>query len=145
MQGTSVGTLTGVDGKYSLQVPTGSTILQFSFIGYTAVSVPIGGRSVIDAALNQALTGLDEVVVVGYGTLKKKPVTGATVQVKGEAIQKLSTVSPMTLKGQTPGLSIIKNTRQPGDGYKVNIRGMGTIGNLTASVCNRRCSRRKHR
>ncbi len=80
--------------------------------------------------LTRHLTGLDEVVVVGYGTLKKKLVTGATVQVKGEDIQKLSTVSPMTaLQGQTPGLSIIKNTGQPGDGYKVNIRGMGTIGN----------------
>jgi len=68
--------------------------------------------------------------VVGYGTLKKKLVTGATVQVKGEDIQKLSTMSPMTaLQGQTPGLSIIKSTGEPGAGFKVNIRGMGTIGN----------------
>jgi TonB-dependent starch-binding outer membrane protein SusC len=130
VQGTSVGTLTGVDGKFSLTVPAGGTTLQFSFIGFTPQDVNISGRSVIDITLKEAVTGLDEVVVVGYGTLKKKLVTGATVQVKGEDIQKLSTVSPMTaLQGQTPGLSIIKNTGQPGDSYNVNIRGMGTIGN----------------
>lgn len=130
VQGTSVGTLTGVDGRYSLQAPAGATTLQFSFIGYATLNEPIGGRTAVDVALTEMVTGLDEVVVVGYGTLRKKLVTGATVQVKGEDIQKLSTVSPMTaLQGQTPGLSIIKNTGQPGDGFKVNIRGMGTIGN----------------
>jgi len=130
VQGTSAGTLTGADGRYSLAVPAGGTALKFSFIGYNEQEIPIEGQSVIDVTLEEALLGLDEVVVVGYGTLKKKLVTGATVQVKGDDIQKMSTISPMTaLQGQTPGLSIIKNTGQPGDGFKVNIRGMGTIGN----------------
>lgn len=130
VQGTTVGTLSGVDGKYSLPVPAGATTLRFSFIGFGDQEVAIAGRTVIDVTLEETLTGLDEVVVVGYGTQKKKLVTGSTVQVKGDDIQKLSTVSPMTaLQGQTPGLSIIKNTGQPGDGFKVNIRGMGTIGN----------------
>jgi TonB-linked outer membrane protein, SusC/RagA family/TonB-dependent outer membrane receptor, SusC/RagA subfamily, signature region len=130
VQGTSVGTLTGVDGKYSLTVPAGGTTLQFSFIGFTPMDVAISGRSVVDVTLTEAVTGLDEVVVVGYGSLKKKLVTGATIQVKGEDIQKLTTMSAMTaLQGQTPGLSIIKNTGEPGAGFKVNIRGMGTIGN----------------
>lgn len=130
VKGTSVGTLTGADGKYSLPVPAGSTTLQFSFIGYANQEVAIAGRSVINVTLSESLTGLDEVVVVGYGSLKKKLVTGATIQVKGDNIQKLSTVSPMTaLQGQTPGLSIIKTTGEPGAGFKVNIRGMGTIGN----------------
>lgn len=130
VQGTTVGTLSGVDGKYSLPVPAGATTLRFSFIGFGDQEVAVAGRTVIDVTLEETLTGLDEVVVVGYGTQKKKLVTGSTVQVKGDDIQKLSTVSPMTaLQGQTPGLSIIKNTGQPGDGFKVNIRGMGTIGN----------------
>ncbi|MBK7480603.1 MAG: TonB-dependent receptor [Bacteroidales bacterium] len=130
VQGTTVGILSGVDGRYSLPVPAGATTLRFSFIGFGDQEVAIAGRSVIDVTLEESLTGLDEVVVVGYGTQKKKLVTGSTVQVKGDDIQKLSTVSPMTaLQGQTPGLSIIKNTGQPGDGFKVNIRGMGTIGN----------------
>jgi TonB-dependent starch-binding outer membrane protein SusC len=129
VQGTSAGTLTGVDGKYTLAVPAGGTTLQFSFIGFTPQDVAISGRSVVDVRLAEAVTGLDEVVVVGYGTLKKKLVTGSTVQVKGEDIQKMSTISPMAaLQGQTPGLSIIKNTGEPGAGYKVTIRGMGTLG-----------------
>jgi TonB-linked SusC/RagA family outer membrane protein len=129
VQGTTVGTLTGIDGKYSLAVPAGRTSLLFSFIGFSPLEVVIGTRSIVDVAMNEAMTGLDEVVVVGYGTMRKKLVTGATVQVKGDAIQKLSTVSPMTaLQGQTPGLSIIKSNGEPGAGFKVNIRGMGTIG-----------------
>lgn len=128
--GTTTGTLTGVDGKYSIPVPSGAKTLQFSFIGFADQVVDINGRSVINITLVEAVTGLDEVVVVGYGTLKKKLVTGATVQVKGDDIQKRSTISPMTaLQGQTPGLSIIKSTGEPGAGFKVNIRGMGTIGN----------------
>jgi TonB-dependent starch-binding outer membrane protein SusC len=132
VQGTTAGTLTGVDGKYTLPVPAGGTTLQFSFIGYATQDVAIAGKSVVDVTLAEALKGLDEVVVVGYGTLKKKLVTGATVQVKGDDIQKMSTISPMTaLQGQTPGLSIIKSSGEPGAGFKVNIRGMGTIGNST--------------
>lgn len=132
VQGTTVGTLTGVDGKYTLPVPAGGTRLQFSFIGYTTLEVAIGGKSVVDVTLSEALKGLDEVVVVGYGTLKKKLVTGATIQVKGDDIQRLSTISPMTaLQGQAPGLSIVKTSGEPGAGFKVNIRGMGTIGNST--------------
>ncbi|MCX6329853.1 MAG: TonB-dependent receptor [Bacteroidia bacterium] len=130
VQGTSVGTLTSVDGKYSLQVPAGGTALQFSFIGYTEQVVPISGRSVIDVTLAEAVTGLDEVVVVGYGTQKKKLVTGATIEVKGDQITKLSTVSPMTaLQNFTPGVNITKTSGEPGAGFKVNIRGVGTIGN----------------
>jgi len=79
VQGTSAGTLTGADGRYSLAVPAGGTALKFSFIGYNEQEVPIEGRSVIDITLEEALLGLDEVIVVGYGTLKKKLVTGATV------------------------------------------------------------------
>jgi TonB-linked SusC/RagA family outer membrane protein len=130
VQGTSAGTLTGVDGKYSLQVPTGGTTLQFSFIGYDERVEPINGRSVIDVTLAEAITGLDEVVVVGYGTQKKKLVTGATIEVKGDQITKLSTVSPMTaLQNFTPGVNITKTSGEPGAGFKVNIRGVGTIGN----------------
>jgi len=72
VQGTTAGTLTGVDGKYTLPVPAGGTTLQFSFIGYATQDVAIAGKSVVDVTLAEALKGLDEVVVVGYGTLKKK-------------------------------------------------------------------------
>jgi TonB-dependent starch-binding outer membrane protein SusC len=130
VQGTSVGSLTGVDGKYSLQVPAGSTKLQFSFIGFTEQVMSINGRSVVDVTLAEAVTGLDEVVVVGYGVQKKKLVTGATIEVKGDEITKQNTVSPMTaLQSLTPGINITKTSGEPGADFKVNIRGVGTIGN----------------
>ncbi|MBW6501924.1 MAG: carboxypeptidase-like regulatory domain-containing protein, partial [Bacteroidales bacterium] len=109
--GTSIGTLTDAEGRYSISVPVGDNILAFTFIGMTRVEEPVGNRTVINVTLQEEMMGLDEVVVVGYGTQKKKVVTGATVQVKGEDIQKLTTVSPLTaLQGQTPGVTIIKNT-----------------------------------
>ncbi len=126
--GTNVGVMTDTDGRYSLQAPAGATTLQFSFIGYATQEVGINGRSVIDVTMTEIVTGLDEIVVIGYGTQKKKLVTGATVQVKGEDMEKLSTVSAVTaLQGQTPGLNIIKSTGQPGSSYSINIRGAGTI------------------
>lgn len=128
--GTTAGTLTGVDGKFALPVPAGVKSLKFSFIGYADQEIVIGATNAIEVTMQEAVKGLNEVVVVGYGTLKKKLVTGATVQVKGDDIQKQSTLSPLTaLQGQTPGLSIIKSTGEPGASFKVNIRGMGTIGN----------------
>src|SRR5674476_292091 len=130
VKGTSAGALTGVDGKYSLPLPDGSTKLSFSFIGFTNQDVAIDGRSVINVTLEEAVTGLDEVVVVGYGVQKKKLVTGSTIEVKGDEITKQNTVSPMTaLQSLTPGLNITKVSGEPGAGFKVNIRGVGTIGN----------------
>ena len=130
VKGTSAGALTGVDGKYSLPLPDGSTKLSFSFIGFTNQDVSIDGRSVINVTLEEAVTGLDEVVVVGYGVQKKKLVTGSTIEVKGDEITKQNTVSPMTaLQSLTPGLNITKVSGEPGAGFKVNIRGVGTIGN----------------
>ena len=73
---------------------------------------------------------LDEVVVVGYGVQKKKLVTGATVQVKGENIAKLNTTNPLSaLQGQTPGVNIVSTSGQPGASMSVTIRGLGTVGN----------------
>ncbi len=130
VKGTSAGILTGIDGKYTLPLPAGSTTLSFSFIGFTNQDVAINGRSVINVTLEEAITGLDEVVVVGYGVQKKKLVTGATIEVKGDEITKQNTVSPMTaLQSLTPGLNITKVSGEPGAGFKVNIRGVGTIGN----------------
>jgi TonB-linked SusC/RagA family outer membrane protein len=130
VKGTSAGALTGVDGKYHLSVPASSTTLSFSFIGFTNQDVAIDGRSVVNVTLEEAITGLDEVVVVGYGVQKRKLITGATIEVKGDEITKQNTVSPMTaLQSLTPGLNITKISGEPGAGFKVNIRGVGTIGN----------------
>ncbi len=130
VKGTTIGALSDPSGKYSIAAPAGSETLIFSFVGFTTQEVTIGGKSVINVSLSEALTGLDEVVVVGYGVQKKKLVTGSTIEVKGDEITKQNTVSPMTaLQSLTPGINITKVSGEPGAGFKVNIRGVGTIGN----------------
>lgn len=130
IQGTTTGAVTNMDGNYSLQVPGSESILSFSFIGYETEDVTVGGQTTINISLMPDLTSLDEIVVVGYGTQRKALNTGATLQVKGEDIQRLSTTSPLqALQGQAAGVQISSTSGQPGEGMKVVIRGLGTIGN----------------
>lgn len=129
VKGTTNGTITDIDGKFMLEVAK-DAILQVSYIGYTNQEIPVGNQSVLKIALKEDTQALDEVVVVGYGTMKKKLVTGATVQVKGDEITQKNTSTVLdALKGLTPGVNIQKVSAQPGDGFKINIRGLGTIGN----------------
>ena len=94
--------------------------------------IPVGDRSVINVTLVEDSESLDEVVVIGYGTMKKKLVTGATVQVKGDEIAKLNTTNALeAMQSSTPGVQITQSSAQPGKGYKVYIRGIGTTGNST--------------
>ena len=106
------------------------TSLSISYIGYTTVQVPAAnGMRVV---LQEDSQALEELVVVGYGTQKKKLVTGATVQVKGDDVAKLNTTQALgALQSQTPGVNIQAASGQPGDGFKVMIRGAGTNGNTT--------------
>ena len=130
VQGANIGTSTDINGKYQLTVPNGDAVLQFSFIGYTTVVKQVGSLREIDIELTEDSQILDEVVVVGYGTLKKKLVTGATIQVAGESLQKLSTTSPLTaLQSQSPGVTIMQDGGQPGSGFTVFIRGLGSNSN----------------
>ncbi|MCQ2215688.1 MAG: TonB-dependent receptor [Bacteroidales bacterium] len=130
VQGTTQGTITDFDGKYSMSVPEGSTLV-FTFVGFTTQNVPVvAGQNVYNVVLEDETSDLDEVVVMGYGVQKKKLVTGATVQVKGEEIAKLNTTNALgALQSSTPGVQITQSSTQPGKGFKVNIRGIGTIGN----------------
>ena len=129
VKGTTNGTITNVDGQYQLNADKGSVIV-FSFIGFNAQEIPFEGQSVINVTLEEESSDLDEVVVVGYGVQKKKLVTGATVQVKGDDIQKLNTTNPLqAMQGQTPGVQITSTSGQPGSSMSVSIRGLGTVGN----------------
>lgn len=126
--GTTNGTITDIDGNFTLNVPADGSIT-VSFIGYRSATVNVSGRSNINITLEEDTEVLDEVVVVGYGVQKKKLVTGATVQVKGEDLQKLNTVSPLSaLQSQSPGINIVQSSGMPGEGFKVTIRGLGTVG-----------------
>ena len=127
-KGTTNGTVTDFDGNFSLNVKSGATLV-VSYIGYTTQEIAVNGQSTINVTLKEDNALLDEVVVVGYGVQKKKLVTGATVQVKGEDIAKLNTTNALeAMQSSTPGVQITQSSSQPGKGYKVYIRGMGTIG-----------------
>lgn len=124
----SLGVLTDIDGNYTIQAEKGATI-SFTYIGFVTQEVKVTGPK-LDVALKENSEVLDEVVVVGYGVQKKKLVTGATSQVKGEEIAKMNTTSPLqAMQGQMPGVTITSESGQPGSGMKVNIRGLGTVGN----------------
>lgn len=127
-KGTTNGTATDVDGNFSIKTRMGAT-LEISYVGYSTREVKVTGNN-LDVALLENSEVLNEVVVVGYGTMKKKLVTGATSQIKGEEIAKLNTTSPLqAMQGQLPGVTITSNSGQPGNGMKVTIRGLGTVGN----------------
>jgi TonB-linked SusC/RagA family outer membrane protein len=129
LKGTQTGTVTDINGNYSI-VASEKDILVFSFIGYLEEEYPVGTNTVIDVGLEEDVIGLDEVVVIGYGTQKKKLNTGATVNIGGDEVQALNTTSTMdALKGISPGVNITQNNGMPGSGTKVYIRGIGTIDN----------------
>lgn len=107
----------------------GSTIV-ITYIGYQKQEIAVGNQSNISVTMKTDDKTLDEVVVVGYGVQKKKLVTGSTIEVKGDDIQKMNTTQVLgALQSQTPGVNIQANSGQPGDGFKISIRGAGTNGN----------------
>ena len=131
VQGTNEGAITDMDGNFSVKAASNAT-LNVSYIGYESQNVAVGGQSFISIVLREDSRTLDDVVVIGYGTMKKKLVTGATVQVKGDEIAKLNTTNALeAMQSQTPGVQITQSSTQPGKGYKVYIRGIGTTGNST--------------
>ena len=128
VQGSNEGAITDFDGNYSVKAAPNSTLI-FSYVGYATQEVSVGGRQTVNVTLKEDNTTLNDVVVIGYGTMKKKLVTGATVQVKGEDIAKLNTTNALeAMQSSTPGVQITSASTQPGKGYKVYIRGIGTIG-----------------
>ena len=129
VKGTTNGVITDLDGKFSLEAAPGS-IIEISYIGYMTQEIPVTAQtSDLQITLKEDSQSLDEVVVVGYGVQKKKLVTGATVEVKGDEVAKRNTISPLSaLQNQSPGVNIVASSGQPGDGFKVNIRGAGTNG-----------------
>ena len=129
VRGTTTGTVTDFDGNYQLQVMPDAVLL-FSFVGMETQEIPVNGRTQINVALDNTAFDVDEVVVVGYGVQRRALTTGANVNVKGEDIAALNPTTAMeALQGITPGISITRNSGQPGAGTEVVIRGMGTIGN----------------
>ena len=130
VEGTTVGTVTDMNGNFTINVPSESSILKFSYIGYTSQKVKLNGQSELKVTLSENLKNLDEVIVVGYGTQKKSVVTAAISRVSSDDIVR---VAPMriedALKGTTSGVTVTASSGQPGAGSQVRIRGIGTTNN----------------
>lgn len=125
----SNGAVTDLDGNFTLNVKPGATIV-VTYIGYQKQEIAVGNQSSFKITMKTDDKTLDEVVVVGYGVQKKKLVTGSTIEVKGDDIQKMNTTQVLgALQSQTPGVNIQAASGQPGDGFKISIRGAGTNGN----------------
>lgn len=122
------GTQTDLEGKYTITATKGDT-LEFSFIGYNKAVRVVGEQKVINVALKESTTVLDEVVIVGYGTATKKELTGATAVVKGEELNKLNMPRmDQALQGQVSGVVINTNSGSPGGATSIRIRGLSTFG-----------------
>ena len=132
---SSVYTATDIDGNFHITAPVGSSV-KFTYLGYSPRTVKVNaGDTDIKVVLEENQTMLDEVVVIGYGVQKKRLVTGATTQVKGDEIASRNTVSAIgALQGQTPGVNISSQGGKPDSGFKVNIRGVGTNGDTNPIV-----------
>jgi TonB-linked SusC/RagA family outer membrane protein len=127
-KGTSNGTVTDVDGKFTLNVASSESILIFSFIGMQSIEVQVGERRVFDLTMQTDTQGLDEVVVVGYGTVKKSDLTGSVGVVGADELLKAPVANALQgLKGKVAGVNVFLNSGSPSSSPRVLIRGLGTI------------------
>lgn len=127
-KGTSNGTITNLDGEYSLSVSAGATLV-FSYIGYKTQEVSIGNKTTIKITLVEDSEQLDEVVVVGYGVQKKSSMTASVASVSAKEINKLVTSNVTSaLQGRTPGVEVLQNGGEAGADVSILIRGAGTFG-----------------
>jgi TonB-dependent starch-binding outer membrane protein SusC len=127
IKGTRTGTITDLDGNYSLKADK-NAILTFSFVGYSTEEVVVKGRTNINIALAAEVSMIDETVVIGYGTVKKNDVTGAISSVQSEDIADLAAANlNQAIQGKVSGVEIINNSGSPGAGITMRVRGMGTL------------------
>ncbi len=127
IQGTVTGTVSDIDGFYTIKVPDGNTTLEFSYIGYEMQGIIVGDKTTIDVALSPTASFLQEVVVVGYGSTKVKDLTSSITTIKSDDIIKTPSSTPLqALQGKVAGLQIVTNGG-PGDSPTVRIRGIGSF------------------
>ena len=126
--GTSVGTSTGSDGSFQLQVSESATTLSFSFIGYTTQQVDIAGKTTVQITMKEDAQSLGDVVVVGYGTVRKSDLTGAVSALSPKDFNKGTYTSPdQLIQGRTSGVQVTQNSGQPGGAATIKIRGNSAV------------------
>ncbi len=129
VKGTTNGTITDFDGNYTIEGVSASDVLVFSYIGYLSQEITVGNQAAINVTLSEDSQALDEVVVVGYGVMRKSDVTGSIGVAKGDELTKNQNFSALdNLRGKVSGVNIFSNSSQPGAySNRVVIRGMATI------------------
>ena len=130
VKGSQAGAVTDINGKYSISVKGDKPSLVFSFVGYNTTVVEVGKQSEIDVVLTPKKTTLDELVVIGYGSVRKSDLSGSVASVKSEDITKITAMNPVqSLQGNVTGVQVTSTSGTPGESPSVRIRGVGTFGN----------------
>jgi TonB-linked SusC/RagA family outer membrane protein len=132
IKGTSRGTISDADGNFTIDVDSPETVLAFSFIGYETQEIMVGNQTSLDIKMEESAIGINEVVTIGYGTIKKTDVTGSISSIKGDDLieHPISTLE-QGLQGMVTGVQITQSSGQPGSGMSVRIRGVGSIAGGT--------------
>ncbi len=134
-KGTTVGTITDIDGNYTLRNTTDSETLVFSFIGLKTQEINLAGRTTINVVMEPSTIGLDEVIAVGYGTSRKADLTGSITTVSTEGFDKIPATNPLqAMQGRSPGINITSGSGLPGESAEVLIRGTRSINGTNAPV-----------
>lgn len=127
IKGTAAGTTTDVSGEYTLSVPTGATLI-FSFVGYFPEEIVVSNQTRIDVPMSPDITTLQEMVVVGYGTVKREDLTGSVVSIKNDQLNPGANMSvAQALQGRAPGVQVYQKSGEPGSAMSVKIRGISSI------------------
>ena len=134
IEGTRTGEVTDVDGKYSMTVRNGQSLV-FSFVGYKSETIIVRGDKTLNVSLNPDTRFLDEAVVIGYGTMKRSDLTGSVSSVSAKALENFKTASVLdALGGMVAGVNIVSSDGTPGGGFNVKIRGVGTVTGDTSPL-----------
>ena len=128
VDGTSIGGVTNLDGNFTIQKVPNNAVLKISYVGYKEQKVSVAGKSSVDVVMQEDAMGLDEVVVVGYGTMKKKDLTGAVASIKTEDIAQVAAPDAMqAMQAKVPGLDLLSGDGQAGSAVSITLRGNRSI------------------
>ena len=128
IKGTTIGTVTDIEGNYSIPINSDQDVISFQYVGYEDWEVVAGDQSVINVNLQPSMEQLEEVVVIGYGSVRKSDLTGAIAVVTADDLKKSNNTSlSQALQGKAAGVYITTNSGQPGSGVSIRVRGIGSI------------------
>lgn len=132
VKSTTRGTATNAEGAYSIELQAGENVLVFTFIGYKTQEIEVNNRAIIDVVLEPEATALEEVVVIGYGVVRKSDLTGSVSSVRGQDLTTVPAINPIqSLQGKVPGLQVASTSGAPGASSYVRIRGIGTFNDAS--------------